>query len=105
MVCWCYNRVDANWKLSDLVSVDALNKSRASISISSTPHQLSLSHLTISAPVIAYNIQSTTTSTLVMSVFSLSVSTTILDLTISEFILWIMNLRKQIEIKITIYNN
>jgi hypothetical protein len=35
-------------------------------------------------------------STLV-SAFSLSVSTTIPDLTISEFISWTMNLRKQIE--------
>jgi hypothetical protein len=35
-----------------------------------------------------------------MSVFSLPVSTTIPDLTISEFISWTTNLRKQIELRL-----
>jgi hypothetical protein len=54
------------------------------------PHQLSLFLLITSAPAVAYNIQSTVTS-----VFSLLVSTTILNLTILELILWTTNLRKQ----------
>jgi hypothetical protein len=44
------------------------------------------------------NTQLTATSVLAISVFYLSVCTTIPDLTISEFISWTTNLRKQIEL-------
>jgi hypothetical protein len=70
------------------------------ISILITSHHLSLSFSTTSAPTAAYNIQSAAISAQVMSVFSLSVSTTISGLTISEFILWTTDLRKQIELYI-----
>jgi hypothetical protein len=59
-------------------------------------HVMSASLLlsTTIAPAAAYNIQPTVTSVSATLVFSLIVNTTILDLTISEFILWTMNLRK-----------
>jgi hypothetical protein len=47
-----------------------------------------------------YNIQPTRTSALATSAFSLPVSFTIPDLTISEFILWATNLRKQLHKKL-----
>jgi hypothetical protein len=55
-----------------------------------TPHQLSLSLSLTSAPAADYNIQPSTTSTSATSALSFLVSTTI-----SEFILWITNLRKR----------
>jgi hypothetical protein len=45
-------------------------------------------------PAAGYNIQPIATSASATSAFSLSVSSTILDLTISEFISWATNLRK-----------
>jgi hypothetical protein len=45
-------------------------------------------------PVSSYSIQSIVTSASATSAFSFPVSNTILDLTISEFILWTTNLRK-----------
>jgi hypothetical protein len=54
-------------------------------------------------PAPAYNIQPITTSVSTMSVFSLPVSIIIPDLTILEFILWTMNLRKQIGLPLKIY--
>jgi hypothetical protein len=66
---------------------------------------LNLDHITLafsllitSAPTTVYNIQLTAVLTSVTLVFSLSVNTTITDLIISEFILWITNLRKQIKL-------
>jgi hypothetical protein len=56
------------------------------ISLLIMPHQFSFSLSITSALASAYNIQSTVTSTSVTSVFSLSVSITISDLTILEFI-------------------
>jgi hypothetical protein len=50
--------------------------------------------LIINVLVAVYNIQSITTSISIISAFSLSISIIIIDLTISEFILWITNLRK-----------
>jgi hypothetical protein len=59
------------------------------------PHQLSLSLSTTSALTAVYNIHPKATSASAMSAFSLSVSTTIQNLTISKFILWTTNLRKK----------
>jgi hypothetical protein len=59
-----------------------------------TARQLSLFLSTTSALAAAYNIQPTTTSALAMLAFPLQVSTTIPNLTISEFISWTTNLRK-----------
>jgi hypothetical protein len=65
-----------------------------------TPHQFSLSR----APALqqqyvpAYSIQP-----IVTSVFSLSVSISISDITISEFLVWTMNLRKQIGLQLKIH--
>jgi hypothetical protein len=61
-------------------------------------NQIFLSLLTTGASAVAYSIQSTATSASVTSIFSLPVSTTILDLIILEFISWRTNLRKQTEL-------
>jgi hypothetical protein len=55
---------------------------------------LVFSLLIISVLVATYNIQFIVISALATSAFYLSVSTTITDLTISEFILWTTNLIK-----------
>jgi hypothetical protein len=54
--------------------------------ISITSRQFALSLSITNAPTVVYNIQSIATSASVTSVFSLPVSTNILDLNISEFI-------------------
>jgi hypothetical protein len=59
-----------------------------------TPRQFFFFLSIISVSTTAYNIQSTFISALATSNFFLTVSTTISDLTISEFILWTINLRK-----------
>jgi hypothetical protein len=54
-------------------------------------------------PTPAYSIQSIATSASTTSVFFFPVSTTILDLTISEFISWTTNLRKQLHKNLKYY--
>jgi hypothetical protein len=64
------------------------------------PHQLSLSLSTISVPAAAYTSLHHPVHSYIsishISLLSLSVNTTISDLTILEFILWTTNLRKQL---------
>jgi hypothetical protein len=67
------------------------------ISLSSTSRQLSLSLSPTTVPAAGCTFQPTGTSVSATSAFSLLVSTTIPDLTISEFNSWTTNLRKQIE--------